>query len=296
MTTQRGNVYGFDRAFVWRVNSAGICTGQLDPVMPGTAPLTSHAYEINGPISAELPAPTFGRFEFVGGGAYEGSADAGLQGLEEGSMQSSQVDINLAILLAGGKLDTTTITGGPIIWSTNELNPSPHQVGLMLIRKVQSRVAATAGLVYYDTFLFPLVQMRLRGPNFSQEPGTNVGAATLSIVPQVGSRFPWGEAFGSNQDWYNNQNIWFGMRSQYPWHITAFLQDGVEDSYTLQYLPVYDTITGGRANAIYAVNGVPTAPDTDGIDNETGVVTLAAAGSAGVWDTAFHQTQYLQAS
>ncbi len=290
MTTTRGNVYGFDRAFVWRVTSGGIATGQLDPESPGSAPLTSHAYEINGPISAELPAPTFGRFEFVGGGAYEGSADAGLQGLEEGSMQSSQVDINLAILLAGGLADTTTITGGPTVWSTNVLNPSPRQVGMMLIRKVQSRVAATAGVAFYDTFVFPLIQMRLVGPNFSQEPGTNVGAATLSIVPQVGSKFPWGEAFSATQGWYNNNNIWYGIRSLYPWHLTSFLQDGTETNYILGYRPSYNTVTAGRANAVYSQNGVPTAPTS--VSLTTGVVVKAAAGTANQWATAFYQTIY----
>lgn len=288
MPTTRGNLFGFDKAFVWRVDSDGIATGQLDPDNPGSTPLTSHAYEIGGPMTLEMPGANFGSFDFRGGGAFEGKADAGLESIDTGTMQSSQCDAALAVMLAGGLLDTTTITGGPTIWSTNDLNPSPHQVGLMLVRKIQSRVVATAGLNYYATVIFPLVQMRMTQANFTQEPGTNTAAVTLTIEPQVGSRFPWGEAFGSNQQWYNNQNIWFGINSDNPWALTAFIADGTETSYTLAYLPSSATVTSGRGDHIYAIDGVPTAPDN--VSTSTAVVTLAGAGTDGDRHVAFYQT------
>jgi hypothetical protein len=293
MPTLRGNDFGFDYALVWRVGSNGIATGQLDPNALGSAPVTSHAYFIRGGISCNLPLPSFGTFDFRGNGAYEGSVDAGLESLANGEMSVSQCDATLAVLLAGGSLDTTTITGGPTIWSPNQLHPTPRQVGLALIRKRQSQITATAGQIYYQTVLYPKVQMRLVQGNFSQDTGLNTSPVTLSIKPQIGTRFPWGEAFGTNQDWYNNSNIQFSIESDYPWAMTSFVQDNSETTYTLQYLPVYSTVTAGRANAVYAVGGVPTAPTSVVVG--TGVVTLAAAGTANVVDVGFYQTEYLTA-
>jgi hypothetical protein len=293
MPTLRGNHLAFDYAAIWRVDSNGIAVGQLDPITPGSTPLTSHALSVEGGMTCELPGATFGTFEFRGAGSYEGQVDGGLESLGNGTLTLSQCDANLAVLLAGGELDTTTITGGPTIWSVNKLNPSPRQVGLMLIRRIQSQVAASQGIVTYATTLFPLVQMRLEQGSFSQDTGLNTSPVTCSIRPQVGSRFPWGEAFGSNQDWHSNQNIEFNIQSDYPWSLTAFIADGVETTYTLEFLPIYSTVTGGRANAIYAIDGVPTAPTS--VVTTTGVVTIAAAGDDGDRHVGFYQNSRLTA-
>jgi hypothetical protein len=289
--TSKGNLFGFDRAFLWRVGSNGIASGQLDPVTPGSAPLTSHAYEATGVMASEIPGANFGTHEFRGGGAYEGKADSGLENLTDGTLQLSQADIALAVMLAGGLQDVTTIAGGPIIWGTNDLNPSPRQVGLMLIRGVQSRVTATAGVNYYDTVIYPLVQMRMIYSNFSQDAGVNTGAITCSIKPQVASRFPWGVAFGSNQDWYNNTSIWAGIRSVYPWAMTSFLQDGVETDTVLAYEPIYDTVTNGNTNSVHSVNGTVTAPSS--ITIATATVVMGAAGTANQFRTHFYQSLYV---
>lgn len=290
MTVTQGNSYGFERAFVWRVNSSGIATGQLDPDSPGSAPLTSPAYEVGGPIEFTMPGANFGTFEFVGGGSYEGSADGGLQSLAEGSMQSSRLDAALAVLLAGGSVDTTTIAGGPKIWSPNMLNPSPNQVGLMLQTRLQSRDSATAGLNKYASIIFPLVQMRLIKGNPTQNAGTNPTPTTLSVKPQIATKLPWGVAFDSNQGWYNNSNIWYGINSDYPWHLVAFLQDNTETDTVLTYKPIYDTVTNGNTNSVHAVNGIVTAPSS--ITIGTATVAMSSAGTADQWRTHFYQTAF----
>lgn len=290
MPSLRGNLFGFDYALVWRVTSGGIATGQLNPDSPGTAPQTSHAYTISGPMTCELPGANFGTFDFRGGGAYEGSVDGGLESLSNGTLTVSQCDATLAALLGGGSIDTTTITGGPIIWSPNSLNPSPTQVGLMLMRKHQSQVAATKGTIYYDCALYPKVQMRMIRGNFSQDTGLNTSPIVLQIKPQIAAYFPWGEAFGTNQDWYNNQNIEFSLTSAYPWHMTSFLQDAAETDTVLAYKPIYETVTGGRANSVHSVNGSVTAPSS--ITASTATVVMSAAGTANQWRVHFYQTSY----
>ncbi len=290
MPTIRGGLFGFDRIDIWRVNSSGLATGQLDPDNLASD-TTSHAFEVSGAISAELPGANFGTFEFRGGGAFEGKADSGLENLSDGTIQASQADIALAVLLAGGNQDTTTITGGPIIWSTNDLNPSPVQVGMMLTRKVQSRVSGSAGINSYATVIYPLVQMRLINANFSQEAGVNVGAVTLSVKPQVASKMPWGEAFSSTQGWYNNNNIWFGIRSDKPWALTTWIADGIAVIFTTQYRPTNADAASGRGNNLLAINGTPTAPTT--FATATGLVTVAAAGSDLDIHHAFYQTSHV---
>ncbi|MBZ0289991.1 MAG: hypothetical protein K8I30_20370, partial [Anaerolineae bacterium] len=77
----RGWTYNFTHAFMWRVNSNGIATGQLDPDNLGSSPLTSHAFRIHGPIAATFPDPTFTRYEARGVGTYDGSVSGGVEAL-----------------------------------------------------------------------------------------------------------------------------------------------------------------------------------------------------------------------
>lgn len=294
MPTTRGNLFSFNRAFVWRIDpTTGVAVGQLNPASLGTN-VTSHAYEIAGGITANLPAATFGTHEFRGFGQYEGQADAGLESLAPGEMVCSQVDAALAVLLAGGSLDTTTIASGPTIWSANDNNPSVYQVGLALQRNIHSTLTSSAGLISYETLIMPLVQMRMIRANFSQDAAMNTNTVTLSIKPQMGGRFPWGEAFGSAQGWYSNKTLMYSIQSDYPWGLTAYIANGSATTFTLGYKPVYSTVTNGRANAVYAINKVPTAPDS--VNTGTGVVTLAAAGTSADQHVAWYQHENVATS
>jgi hypothetical protein len=290
MPTTRGNLLAFDYAQFWRVTSAGIATGQLDPDSPGTAPQTSHSFLLEGPMTCELPGATFGQFKFRGGGSYEGSVDGGLEDLTNGTLTLSQCDASLAALIMGTSLDTTTITGGPTIWSVDNMRPSPVQGGLMLTRRIQSQVTASQGIVSYITTIFPLVQMRMTQGNFSQDTSLNTSPVTVSITPQIGSKFPWGEAFSSTQGWYSNQGIEFNIQSDYPWALTAFLQDGTETDVVTAYKPIYTTVTDGRANSVHTVNGVVTAPTS--ITIATATIVKAAVGTADQWSNHFYQTAF----
>lgn len=291
MPTTRGNLFHFNYAQFWRVTSAGIATGQLDPDSPGSAPQTSHSFIVEGPMTCDLPGATFAAFEFKGGGSYEGRVDGGLESLTDGNLTLSQCDASLAALLMGTSLDTTTITGGPTIWSVDNLNPSPVQGGLMLTRKIQSQVAASQGIVSWATTIFPLVQMRMTQGSFTQDGGTNTSPVTINIKPQIGGYFPWGEAFSSTQGWYSNQSLSFSIQSDYPWALTAFLQDNSETDTVLAYVPIYETVTAGRANSVHTVdNGTVTAPSS--ITASTATVVMGAAGDADKWRNHFYQTSF----
>lgn len=285
----RGNVYAFEKALVWRVGDDGIATGQLDPdsLTPNT---TSHAYLINGPITATLPDVSFAAAEFRGGGSYEGRADMGVQSVGEGTLNVSQLDAALDALLQGGSVDTTSLSGATIT-SPNSLNPSSRTVGLMLIGRIQRRETASAGDNQYLHIIYPKVQMRSVTPNLTQEGGTNPSPVTLKFQASVATKFPVGVAFGANQGWYQNSEFHYRMIASNPYALTVFVQDALATTYITGYRPVSSVVTGGNTNNWFSVDGVVTAPTS--IDTTTGVVTLAAAGTSGKVAVAFYQTQFV---
>lgn len=288
--TTRGNVYAFERAFVWRVNSSGIATGQLDPDSPGSPPLTSHAYEIHGPITATLPEPEFARFDFRGGGKFEGAADGGLQTIGTGELQVSQMDAALDALLQGGLVDTSSLVGATIS-SPNSLNPSPRQVGLMLIGRKQSRLNASAGSNKYVHIIYPLVQMRKRTPGLTQEAGVNPSPIRLTFQPAVATKFPNGIPFGANQGWQGYSEFHYRMTADKPYALTSWLQDGSAVTFTLGYLPTSNVVTGGINYNWVARNGAAVAPTS--INTTTGVVTMSAAGTSGQYTVVMYPTDFV---
>lgn len=290
--TTRGNVYAFERAFVWRVGSNGIATGQLDPDNL-TVNVTSHAMQIHGPISAQLPDANFDRAEFKGGTSYEGSAALGLAGLSQGSLTASQLDASLSALLQGGLVDTTTLANASIA-APNSLNPSPRQVGLMLVARIQSRLSTNPGRNKYLTVIYPLVQMRLKTPNLTQEGGVNPSAVSLTFDPQVVSKFHTGVAFGANQGWERNSEFHYWLTADNPYALSVFIQNASATTFTTEFLPASSVITGGNTTNWYTIDGVPTAPVSH--STTTGLLTLAGAGTSGKIALAFHQTQYVPAA
>lgn len=290
--TTRGNVYAFERAFVWRVGSNGIATGQLDPDNL-TANTTSHAYQVNGPITATLPDPQFGSVEFRGGMSFEGTADTGLEGIGVGTLQASQMDASLDALLQGGLVDTTSLSNATIS-SPNSLNPSPRQVGLMLVGRIQSRLSASAGSNKYLHIIYPKCQMRKKTPNLTQSGGLNPAAVELEFKPQVATKFHTGIAMGSNQTWYNNSEFHYRIVSDNPYALTIFVQNASTTTYTTEFLPTSSAVTSGTTTNWFTVNGAATAPTS--IVTTTGVVTLAAAGTSGQIALAFYQTLYVPVS
>lgn len=283
----RGWTFNFTHMFMWRVNGAGICTGQLDPDSLGTPPITSHALQVRGPIAATFPDPTFTKFEARGGGTYEGSASGGVESLGAGEVQLDQIDPSLIQLARGGLLDTTTITGGPEIYAENILQTAPFDVGLMFVMRKQ-KLGSIKKNVYWHV-IYPLVTCTFKKPSPTQEGGVNTQVPVLGLDPQVATKFPWGEAYSATQDWYNYSEISFMADADYPFALTSFVADGVATTFSSEFKPQFSTVTAGRAQQVTAKNGVPTALTS--IVPATGVHTLTAPGSANDLWTSFYQTQ-----
>lgn len=281
----RGWTYAFDRAFMWRVGSNGIATGQLDPNNLGTAPLTSHALDVRGPISATLSAPTYTRYEARGGGTYDGSATGGVETMGRLELTLDQEDPALYQLARGGLQDETTIVGANI-YSDNTLLPAPFECGLMLVWRKQTLGSVKSTL--YKHMIYPIGTASFTKPNPTQEGGMNTQTLVLGYDPQISGYFPWGEAFGEDQNWYNYNEISFFVESVYPYALTYFLADGVATSFISAFKPALPTVTAGRAGNLTSKNGTPTAAAS--IVPATGVFTIAAGATGDDW-IAFYPTQ-----
>ncbi len=283
----RGWTYNFTHAFMWRVDSNGIAVGQLDPDNLPSAPATSHAFRLHGPIAATFPDPTFTRYEARGGGTYDGSASGGVEALGAGEIQLDQIDPNLIALARGGLVDTTTILGGPEIYAENILQTAPFDVGLMFIMRKQ-KLGTIKKNVYWHV-IYPLVTCTFKKASPTQEGGVNTQVPVLGFDPQIAIKFPWGEAYGASQDWYNYSEASFMIDSDYPYALSSFIADGVASTFISEFKPQYNTITSGRTQNVTAKGGVPTALTS--IAPSTGVHTLAAPGSSGDKWVSFYPTQ-----
>lgn len=286
----RGNLYSFEKVFVWRVDDNGIAMGQLNPDSLGSPPLTSHARELFGPITGTLPNASQVAATFRGGGRAEGRAAMGLNEIGEGTLNLSQLDADAMAFLRGSSVDTTSMTNVEI-FARDNTRPSSVQVGMMLILRYQQRSGAQAGQNRYATIVYPLVEATLSIGNVTQEAGQNPTPATLTFQPSLSTRFPTGVAFSSNQGWYNNEEFEYILVSEYGFALTAFVGDGTATTYTLGYRPVYNTVTSGLTNQWFARDGVLLAPSS--VNTSTGVVTLAAAGASGQRHVALYQTAYI---
>lgn len=273
-----GNLYKLQWAWVSRINSSGIATGQLDPDSPGSPPLTSSAYLIRGPMSLKTAKGKRSITKFVGGSVPEGTVQGGLNDIEAAELQVSQFDGALRALLQGGLVDTTSLSGMEFS-AANNINPDPRTVAFCGIAKIDRKDSVKRG--DYIHFFYPQCQMSITTPDLSQTDGdqTNPSPLSITITPSVTTKFLGGVAFGVNQGWYQNSEFEYQGIAQYPYFMTAWLQDGVATTFTLPYLPKKSTVTTGNTDNWVIRNGTPTAPTS--INTSTGLVTMAAVGTSG---------------
>lgn len=289
MTTAGGYVFNILHAQCFRVNSSGVGVGQLDPssLSNGT---TSHAYKLKGTGKFNPGNASYRTVDFRAGGAPVGKADLGLETLpSDMTLEVADYDATLDALLMGGAVDTTSITNVTVS-STQHNRKVTNRVGWLLTGQVQSNVTATLSQNYYFTYLIPSSTCRVSDSPLNDDGGTNPTNRTITITPQMATKFPTGIAFGSNQSFEENREYLVRLVAEYPFALTAFIQDAAATTYILGYRPAHSTVTNGITNSVYAVGGVATAPSS--VSTTTAVVTLAAAGSAAVIDVALYQTAF----
>lgn len=266
--------YGLVSLFVWRVSSAGIAHGQLDPQATLTGDTISHALAFIGdPISAQLPEVSRRRVTF-GGLRFLGSAFMGIDPIGAFDIQLSSVDANLYRMTTGSNIDTTTITNSQIT-SPNNNSQSPNDIGLMFSVLSQSGDDGTDGATEYRTYVIPRAQATLRETGGNVTSGENPQPATLSVTPSMASRHPWGQAFSATEGFAGNKTDHYYIQAPQPYGLTAYIADGTETTFETQFLNGSTGVASGKTDNVFSINGVVTAPTSIA----AGVVTIAAAGT-----------------
>lgn len=286
----KGNVFGFPALQVWKRGSDGYAYGQItDVTTPGTN-VTSSAYAMFDGISATLPEITRALAEFRGGSVYLGSAFMGTERLAPVVIDLANYDDTLNTLVGNGSADTTTVSGWTMS-GINEQNPNPTQLGAMLTLRFQSRASGTDGDNLYLNVVMPnCTGTYTRVTAVTQNAGENPSPSRLTLALSSATRHPTGVAFGSNQGWYNNRTSMYFIVSDYPLAVTTYIADGSATTFILGYRPKYSTVTSGNTNNWTAKNGTATAATS--INTSTGVVTLAAAGSASDKHVVMYPTEF----
>lgn len=284
-----GNEYGTTHFQIWRQTATGLPTGQLDPasLVNNT---TSHAYKTQGITAATPPERGYDPTTFRDGNMVRGIVDTGLTSIGKGTITLNLIDANLMTLLGGGNKDTTSLVNA-VIAATNTGKIIPFTIGLMFAYIQHSRADDTWGQSQWVNRIYPKCTARLLPSALSQESGVNPMTWTMEFTPQRSNKFPAGNAFGANQNWVNYQEMEYFVWSEYPYALTAYVQDGAATDYTLGYLPVSSTVTSGNTTNWFTQNGTVTAPTS--CSTTTGVVVKAAAGTAAQIAAAFYQTDFV---
>ena len=278
--------YSVVTASFWRVGTDCFNYGQLDPGGTLTPDTTSHSITYVGESNfANLPEVVYKRFTF-GKSRFLGGTYAGIEPIPEFTIELSSVDANLDVLANNATISTTTINNVNF-WTPNHNNQSPNRVGLMLSVVADPRASGCDGDAEYSTFVIPDCKIFIQRAGGSTDAGNDTQPVTVTVSPTMAGAQPWGTPFSSIENLAGNKTEIIYLQAPNPFAVTAWIADGTEVVYTVEYVPALSTITTGNTDNVFTIDGVVTAPTTFAV--ATGIVTIAAAGTTGDLHNAFYQ-------
>lgn len=270
------NLLGFA---VWRVGSSGYSYGQLDPTATPTPDTTSPSYTVVGEsITATLPEISRKRAEF-GGSSYKGSAYMGIDTLGEATMENALVDSTLSSILMDGNIDTTTISTAKIA-SPNNNNPTPNEVGVCFWTSSHGGDDGSDGTLEYTTWVIPKCNASIQYTGGNLDDGKNPQTANITFATSLSGKFPWGAAFSSTQNWYENKTDYFYISGSYPYNVVAYVDDFSTGAFTAPYLPASSTVDG----SIHVVTKDGASGTLSSFSTSTGAAAFTAAASGTIWN------------
>lgn len=276
-------------AYIWRLNSSGIATGQV--AMDSTGNVTSSGYMLQNPIALTRPDQPTETRNLRGGGVSKAQYESGKGEITTGQLTLATSDEFLKTLLRGGNLDTSTLAGAQIS-AENHQQITGNRFGLAVNVEIVSQDASTLDVRKYKTIIYPSCTGRLIEPNPTDGTGTNPDVATLEFFPAAASKFMTGAAFGAAQDWANYREMEYIITADNAYHVTSFKLDGTAVSFVTGFLPTFGSVTGGTTLNWFTTAGSYFAPTS--ISTTSGSVVFGTAIAAGTNNivVAFYQTQY----
>lgn len=251
---------------------------------------TSHAYRLPQPVDFTHAAPTFETVTDRGGQKIRAQADLGASDYGEGSFTLSEFDDAFHALIRGTTVDTSTVSGWRQVASSVNTVTSPN---LFLMATTKAQIVASDGssTTRYKSWIYPNVQIRPAFPNLSMNGGVNPNPVAYTFVPSTGSRAMDGRLISAmSMSVTDNMDMFYIVESDSPLAATMYTKDAAATSFILGYRPTTSDATGAATNSI--TNNGSTLVVTS-VSTTTGVVTLAAAGTAGHIVIALYETNFV---
>jgi hypothetical protein len=285
-----GMVAGAFYVQVAKRNSNGYPMGTVADPEVVAADTTTSSLLIGSLDAFTPPAPTT---EFAidrGGQALRGSIALGNSATGTPSITLSEFDETLNALIKDTAADVTSVDG----WLMSAGNVQ-QKIFPQLITMVTTKILnIDNGSEYFLTWVFHNSQwQQASGPGASQASGVNPNPVTYNLNLSMSQRnftgVPLSESSGMQV--VDGTDAWTLVRSRWPIALTTYVADGVETDFILGYRPVFSTVTTGNVDNSFTIAGVATAPTS--CDTTTGVVVIAAAGSAQDIHVAAYQTKFI---
>lgn len=284
-----GHVAGATYAQFWRVDQYGrMCGTQSSPDSIANNTTTS-ARRLRGMTGFDMADAERSRVDFRDADGVVGSLYFASDSAPTGNMTVETVDSILRNMAEGGNTDTTTISGWTI-WGSNNMKPNANNLGCCITRRYQSRDSGTDGDALWLNEIY-LLQLSMKDPQAAYQ---DKSTAQIGVTAIAQGRFPNGVAFGANQGFYDNKTYAIKLLTDNPISFTTYIANGTATEFTLPYLPSSSVVTAATKPNYMAINNTEVAPSA--VSTSTGVVTLAAAGSAADFVSIIYETEFTASS
>jgi hypothetical protein len=155
----------------------------------------------------------------------------------------------------------------------------------------QQQFQTSTGLQYYITRVIPRASISVRSGQMAFRAESDTTIHISSIVTQKAYD---GQVFGStglNLGLEADSADYVDYITPDAFCIHAYRQDGSTTTFTTAYRPLSSTITLNATSNPFTVGGTPTALSS--LNTTTGVATLAAAGTTGIYDVLTYSTAFV---
>lgn len=281
----RGYPVGFPRALIWTYATTGArkgtALGQIAAAVNGSA---SGAFVLPDVKTANLAPVAPASIDIEGGDRIVASPNFGGGKTAAFDLTSSSLDTALVALVAGSTPNTTnseyTIVG------PNSNRSTPRSLGC----GIQQRYETSDGDAYFLTRFFPVCNMFIGVGQAGFRAGTDT---TINVNPVNTTKAHDGRSFGSaglNLGYQDDTGDTYWWISSYPIHIITHASDASDVEFNTIYKPVSTVVTVTATGNAMVKNGTATALSSITL---AGVVTLAAAGTAGDLHVLTYTTEYV---
>lgn len=140
------------------------------------------------------------------------------------------------------------------------------------------------------TYAYPNCKLSITGyPGMQQAGGTNSNPMTITVTPNMSTRFPWGALLSTGTNAFaNNRSDYMAYRADYPLGLTTHVADIGDTQFVTGYRPKSADVAD--SNNKFGKDGVAFTPTS--ITPATGVVVIPSATAQEIY-IAMYETMFV---